>query len=238
MRWAAGVKHYLWAYLGGYCWALPLFELYRLATGRGIGVVDKQTDIVIEGYPRSANTMAVSAFEMVQNDSVKIAHHVHGAAQVLWAVRNRIPVMVLIRKPIDAVASLAVRYPEVSLKQALQNYIRFYKAIEPVKRDCVIAAFDDVVSRYHDVITTVNAKYGTHFVQFIPTASNMDQCFARIDELDKSDQRSVHTTEATVARPNSSRHGLTEVVRLELAEEKFRRQIAEANLVYEKVLAN
>lgn len=229
------LKHNLWALLGRYCSALPLFSLYKAVTGKRFDVVGKDTQIVIEGYPRSANTMAVAAFELAQHGPVKIAHHVHGPAQVLWAVKHQIPAIVLIRNPRDAVASLVVRYPGLSLKWALKNYINFYEAIEPVKRHCVIAEFDRVVSRFGDLIAAVNDRYATNFVKFVVSDANMSSCFSRIDELDKMDRGSQHATDTTVARPNDSRDKLTEQVKQELASVHLRDYLARANHVYERI---
>ena len=62
-------------------------------------VFNHATQLVIEGYPRSANTYAVVAFAAVQPERPRIAHHLHVAAQVLAAVDRDIPTMVLIRRP-------------------------------------------------------------------------------------------------------------------------------------------
>ena len=37
----------------------------------------KETELVIEGFPRSANTFAVLAFDYAQPDDVKLAHQLH-----------------------------------------------------------------------------------------------------------------------------------------------------------------
>ena len=90
-------------------------------------IVSKDTEIVIEGFPRSVNTFAVVAFTFAQGRPVKIARHLHAPAQVIAAVRREIPCIVLIRKPRDAVLSLLVRAPHISADQALKDYIRFYR---------------------------------------------------------------------------------------------------------------
>ncbi|HYT30505.1 MAG TPA: hypothetical protein VEN82_06985, partial [Actinomycetota bacterium] len=50
--------------------ALPVARL------RGHGVlVRPETDVLIEGYPRSANSFSVAAFGLAQPREVEIAHH-------------------------------------------------------------------------------------------------------------------------------------------------------------------
>ena len=64
--------------------------------------------VVIEGFPRSGNSFARRAFIMAQDetfDVTRIAHHLHVPAQVIRAARWRIPTLVLIRRPKDAVLS-------------------------------------------------------------------------------------------------------------------------------------
>ena len=61
--------------------ALPVARL------RGHGEpFDPGVDIVIEGFPRSANSVAVHAFRVAQDRPVRIAHHLHAPAQVIAAV--------------------------------------------------------------------------------------------------------------------------------------------------------
>src|SRR5262245_45373054 len=45
-------------------------------------VIDADTELVIDGYMRSANTFAVYAFQMAQRRPVRLAHHLHAPAQV------------------------------------------------------------------------------------------------------------------------------------------------------------
>lgn len=236
MSYISAMKHRTWTWLGQYCWALPLFEVYRTLTSKNIGVVSKYTDIVIEGYPRSANTMAVAAFIMVQKEQVRLAHHVHGSAQILWAAKNNIPIIVLIRNPRDAVASLIVRGYGISIKEALRNYTRFYKSIEPIKSSCVIAQFDDVVKRFDQIIYRVNEKFDTNFTVFIPTKENMDRCFEAIEEMDKLDQRIDETGDRTVARPSMSREILTKNVKNNISAKEVSEYLDEAESIYKNIL--
>jgi len=87
--------------------------------------VERDTELVIEGFLRSANTFAVAAFGFAQQRDVEIAHHMHAPAQVIPAVRMGIPTLVLIRHPKDAVLSLVIREPHISVEQASKDYIRF-----------------------------------------------------------------------------------------------------------------
>ena len=45
------------------------------------------TELVIEGYPRSANSTTVYGFLKRQDRPVQVAHHKHNATQLLQAAR-------------------------------------------------------------------------------------------------------------------------------------------------------
>ncbi|MEW6059376.1 MAG: hypothetical protein AB1551_04425, partial [Actinomycetota bacterium] len=66
------------------------------------------TDLVIEGYPRSANTLAVSAISAAQPGPIRIAHHLHAPGHVIAAIRRGVPVLVLVREPEEAVIGLTL----------------------------------------------------------------------------------------------------------------------------------
>lgn len=66
------------------------------------------TELVIEGFPRSGNSFSVFAFSNFGADALRLAHHVHSPSLIVLAARYRLPAVVLIRAPDDAVtASLA-----------------------------------------------------------------------------------------------------------------------------------
>src|SRR4051794_3765889 len=93
-----------------------------------LGVICEQTEAVIDGFTRSANTFATVAFQWAQPCPVRLAHHLHAPAQVIAGARAGIPVLVPLRHPRQAVISVVIRWPEVSLHQALDAYRRFHEA--------------------------------------------------------------------------------------------------------------
>jgi hypothetical protein len=95
------------------------FNLFRLLrTRRSVErLVTPDTQLVIEGFPRSGNSFARRAFVMAQNESshkTRIAHHIHVPAQVVRAARWRIPTLVLIRRDPEITycpSQYGIRYP-------------------------------------------------------------------------------------------------------------------------------
>lgn len=163
-------------------------------------VIGRDTEIVIEGFPRSANTFAVVAFEHAQGRRVSIAHHLHAPAQVLRAVEQKIPAIVLIREPVAAVVSLLIRDPRLSAYQALLDYVSFYGRILRVRDWIVVGNFVEVTNNYGSVIQRVNQRFGTDFRIFEHTEDALGRVFRELEELETSETGAV--AENMVARPS------------------------------------
>jgi hypothetical protein len=83
-----------------------------IARGRhGEAVVSEATQLVIDGFTRSASTFAVVAFQLAQPRPVRVGHHLHAPGQVIRAERHGVPVLLTLRPPEDTVLSLVVPSP-------------------------------------------------------------------------------------------------------------------------------
>lgn len=194
--------------------------------------VFKDTEIVIEGFPRSANTFAVAAFTFAQERPVKVARHLHAPAQVIAAVRRGIPCIVLIRNPRDAILSLLVRAPHISAEQTLKDYISFYGSIAPYRDKFVVGRFEEVTRNFGEVIRRVSAHFGTNFKSFEHTQQNVQKVFQIVDEMDKQDTGLNEVKEETVARPSAYREKMKSGAEAKLETPKARRLLLEAEEVY------
>jgi len=125
-------------------------------------LISSQTDICIEGFPRSANSFAHEVFRLY-NPEAKCAHHIHAPMQVVKAVKLGIPCIVLIRNPIDAVTSVLIVDRALSKDVALKSYINFYKRIWNLRKKVVVAEFEEVTKDLCKIILSVNERYGTSF---------------------------------------------------------------------------
>jgi len=170
--------------------------------------VRRDTEVVIEGYPRSANTYAVCAFLFAQQRPVRIAHHLHAPVQVIQAVRWGIPTLILIRRPLDAIASRLIRNPALSAERAVKDYISFYQAVQALRHGLVLATFEAVTRDFGQVIEALNSKFGTQFAPFVQNEENVRLVLRMVDEMDKADQGRESITITTVARPTPEREQL------------------------------
>lgn len=209
------------------------YPLYGLREKNRRLFVNASTEIVIEGYPRCGNTFAVVAFEYAQKKPVSIAHHLHVPAQVLRGVEQGIPVLVLIRKPLDAISSLMVRHPHVEPEKCLKDYLDFYSLILPRKDGFVCADFADVSSRYGDVIHKVNERFGTGFDLFSDSREDVERVFSRIEDVN----RMVDTGDVRqVARPAKEKERPKQMARDILSNGKYSGLIAAADELYGRFL--
>lgn len=225
-------------------------RLLRLYYSRSIHfsrrIVSPETTIVIEGYPRSANSFCCRAFilaqaEVSQDESLdpdrhaaeaglKIATHVHSSCQIIEAARLGIPVILLIRPPADAVcswkaydiqrkSSLEDKVPDIgSIEPYIRFYIAFHKNLGRVIDEVVLAEFETVVQDFSKVIERVNKKYGRAFLPFDQTESNVG----------KISETGSHVL------PNAQRDEMKKLVRKSLAE--FPELLASADEVYQNLI--
>ena len=157
----------------------PLSTLYKGKESKR--AVRHNTEITIEGFPRSGNSFAVYAFKLGQQRPVTVAHHMHVPAQVIQSVRFGIPTCVLIRKPEEAIRSLVLKYPGIPLRFALLGYALFYETCMRYQGHFVAARFEQVVADFGVVIDRINAKFATQFVRFEHTPPNVERVFALLD---------------------------------------------------------
>lgn len=162
--------------------------MYRLLGEKKNLLIGMRTEMVIEGFPRSANTFAVVAFRQAQEKPVSIAHHLHFPAQVMEGVRRKLPVLVLIRHPYEAIKSLKIRHPHLNEDIALKRYVRFYTAVYSNLDKVVIGKFEDVVADYGRVIERVNERFCTNYKPFKNTAEQRDIVLNRIIEINSKNR--------------------------------------------------
>src|ERR687897_1527407 len=157
------------------------FSLYRLLRTRKdlTRAVTPDTQVVIEGFPRSGNSFARRAFIMAQEetfDVTRIAHHLHVPAQVVRAAQWRITTLVLIRRPRDAVLSLVIRDP-ISVDQALKYYISFHETVEKYRDAFVLGRFEEITEDFGQVMKRIYYRFGTTFSLFRHDEENVSKLF-------------------------------------------------------------
>ncbi len=142
------------------------FGAQKLAGKVSERAINNDTQMLIAGIWGCANTYAAQAFEH-GNPGTGFSHHVHVPAQVVEAVRRQLPCLVLVRYPLDAIASYTSRdHLELNMRDmswALKDYAFYYNSIVEMRDHYVTTDFKEVTSDYPAAFARVNAKFGTDF---------------------------------------------------------------------------
>jgi hypothetical protein len=198
-------------------------------------LVDGDTDIVIESYQSCGNTFARKAMEHA-NPQVRVASHSHSWANVSRGLRLGKPVVVLMRHPIDAVASHAVRMHLDDVDRELHRYHRFFDRVTRLADRVVLAPFDVTVNRFGDVIAAVNSRYGTGFRIYDHTDPAAKA--AVFEEMDREALSTPAELDRVwrVARPNAARAEATLEMKERLRGELHRPALIRCLAAYDRLL--
>ncbi len=185
--------------------AVPLARLRREGE-----LVDDDTDLLIESYPRSASSFAVAAFNLAQRPTVyRVAHQTHAAGHVIDAVRRGVPSLVLIREPEEVLVSNMIRHPKRTVPDLLRGYLRFYEPLLPHRDGFVVGTFAEVTGGRMDVvIRRINGRFGTTFREFEATEENVATIVAEIDDHWRARRGGGERLERIVPRPSELREGM------------------------------
>ena len=126
-------------------------------------LVGPKTDLVIEGFPRSANSFSVFAFLNSGAGDMALAHHVHSPSQIILAARYKLPAILLVRAPGDAVIAGLAKIATHTASDLLRAYTLYYESLLPLRDHYVIAPFETVTTDVGRIISAVNRRFGTSF---------------------------------------------------------------------------
>ena len=136
----------------------------------------RDSELVVEAFPRSANTTSMYALFYAQGSSFKVGHHLHVSAHIKYAVSRDIPCLVIMRNPLDCVASRMVMKKGGVAKDIVKDYIDFSKSVQRLRTKLVIVGFEDVIKEgLGFAIEEVNVKFATDFCK--PDASEEEKAW-------------------------------------------------------------
>ena len=137
-------------------------DLLRKSPSKG-GRFVENPDFVVDGYPRSANTFLVTALNMSW-PNMAIKSHGHDSKNLSEA-SGIVPVVSVIRNPVDAIASYAVHLslydPDRINNLALLIGLYGDMAKQALDNPHVLAIpFEEVVSDVAGILDLLESKYG------------------------------------------------------------------------------
>jgi hypothetical protein len=152
---------------------------------------------------------------------------------VIRASRWRIPTLVLIRKPRDAVLSFAIRDP-IPVDQALRYYLSFYETVEGYHDAYVLGTFEEVTGDFGLVIQRINDRFGTNFSPFRHNERNVEAVLARVEKNSKRKFGEKYW-EDKASRPLAVRENKKRGLEYELENPKLEALISRAEAVYDRL---
>ncbi len=194
--------------------------------------VERETELVIEGFGRSASTFAVMAFEAAQERRVRLAHHTHASAQVIVAAKRGIPTLVIVRRPMDAALAHMVRR-RIPARPALKAWVRYHSHVLPYRDRVVAVPLESVSTDFGAVTRGLNRRFGTAFGEFEHTEENQARIFQAIEA---ANVRKYGKPTDWVARPTTERSDRKSGRRAELDEPRLAALRERAEHLYRTLL--
>jgi hypothetical protein len=197
-------------------------------------LVDARTDVVIESYQSCGNTFARKAMEHA-NPQARIASHSHSWANVARGLRLGKPVVVLLREPVEAIASHVVRMRLDDLDRELRRYRRFFGRVAAVPESVVLTPFEVTVNRFGDVIAALNTRFSTRFNVFDHAdPASKAEVFGEMEREARSTPSELDRM-WRIARPNAERAEATKEMQARLRGPGHRPALARCEAVYEEL---
>ncbi len=193
----------------------------------------KRTEILIDGFPRCANTYSTYAFQIAQRDTPIMAHHIHKQSQFIIADKYNIPSILLIREPIGCISSLIIRQPKYDINIVLSGYHFLYSSLLNYN-NYVVGNFENILSDYASIINQLNGKFGSSFIPY-----------ERNDENEKKVKHIVQTQDELigandfkqrVAYPTEERKAAAQEIKKVLQTPMYDRKLKQCTEVYNKMI--
>jgi hypothetical protein len=199
--------------------------------------VQRGDDLVIEGYPRSANTFALDAFLIAQERDMMVGNHIHSPAQFALARKYGIPAMLVLREPKAAALShLVFSDGWLDASDVLRSYVYFHRPLLAIREAFVVATFEEVTSDFGLCIQRLNRRFGTAFA----VAEHTPEFEARVMQAVKARQTLRQQQEGRdishgYSAPHEARKSRQEEFAGQFDKPGAQRLLAEASRLYERL---
>ena len=193
-------------------------------------LVRPTTDIVIEGYTRCGNHPALLTFLVAQGRPMDVAHHFHAPAPLMLAARWGVPALLLVRNPLEAVASAAMYFNMETPAPFLRSYINFHAPLVPYVDKLVVSDFPQTVGNFAAVLAEVNRKFNRQFT--LPTGSGEERLeVERRIRAEHSDNMNGVAT--TLPLPTAEKNAIKDRIAARLQTPRYSRQLGACQRLYQ-----
>jgi hypothetical protein len=137
------------------------FPLYRRFGEHPALLASCDSEIVIDGFPRSGNSFALFALEAAAGRRLAAAHHLHAPAQLMRAARLGKPGCLVIREPAEAIPAALRKIPQLRAFDLLLAYRLHHAALWRWRGAFVTAPFELMIEDFGAVIARLNRRFGS-----------------------------------------------------------------------------
>ena len=144
------------------------YHLYRKHRGVPIKFFSTSTKLYLDGYPRSGNTYSLHLITTLWPD-LSFVHHFHAIAPIKIALKKKIPVFILVRDPMNAIASWYLKKLtfkgldfnskniDVSILKGLaSDYHVYYQWVLEHRARLELIPFEELVRNQNSVLKRIN----------------------------------------------------------------------------------
>lgn len=198
------------------------------------GLVNSKTDICLGGFPRSANGYFYLLMQNLRTD-LNYAHHIHSIINIKLAFKMKIPIIILFRKPIDAISSLIIYSNSDNLFRDFrfyyEDYKKYYNFTLKNRKYIFHIKFEDIINKTQEVLLKIN-----NFIKFKKDLNeiNLDQlnktCFEIIEVWNRNRKGGFKK----ISIPSKKKEKYKLIVK-NFLERKFKRELQELNKIYIKL---
>lgn len=158
-----------------------LYTCYARARRLPFQITDK-TQVLVDSYPRSANSFFEAAFVKAHGGRLNVAHHSHAAGQVLAGVKRGLPCIVLVRAPEAAIASFYdMNGGDFPIELCTREYVAFYHALAPVMDRLIIVETATLEARFYDLMKFLRDRYGLDVACYVIDGDTRKALFEDVD---------------------------------------------------------
>lgn len=122
----------------------------------------KDSDLCVESYPSSANSFLCRVLKY-SNKDLNIGQHTHSIANIKIALKYNIPVITIIRDPLNAISSRVVRFDE-EIEKCIFEYIAFYEYVAAHLDDLVLLSFENVINNTSEAWQAIIEKTALNLI--------------------------------------------------------------------------
>jgi hypothetical protein len=216
-------------------WSNPM--VYRMIDPfrRQLKFYEKSYDLLVEAYPRSANTYAAKYLRISQGEGLKVGSHFHIPVVLHYYVRHRrTPVLFILRKPVDAVLSWAI-FMQSDVRWELRYYLDYHRTAIALADWMFVTTFENVTQQMPTVVRQVDEVFSLGLRHDYDPAKVHEEVLNQIDQENSLPDGSLN--QLKLNRPTAAREPLKAEKLAQWNSPSLAAMRAEAEELYQKIMA-